>query len=181
MGGLRMEKLRFTNPSEEYWEQLVSYREEFINNNDSMDGCGPLKRFSDSYKYLAEVEKYKNKDTVPEGKVMATQFLCVREHDDRLVGMIQIRHYLTDYLEKYIGHIGYSVRPSERKKGYGTWILKEALNHCKELGIDKVILCCDKNNKGSKKIIEKNGGVFMEEIFNPQEGDYVLKYMICSR
>lgn len=173
-----MEELKLIIPTEKYCEELVSYRDEFIKKGDSMDGCGPLKRCSNPYEYLAEVEKYRSKDKLPEGKVLATQLLCVRSSDNRLVGMIQIRHYLNDYLEKYIGHIGYSVRPSERGKGYGTWILKNSLIYCSELGIGRIILCCDKKNIVSKKIIEKNGGIFEDEVFAPEEKEYVLKYIV---
>ena len=66
--------------------------------------------------YLEDTMRYTREETLPEGMVLATQFLCIRKSDNRLVGMIQVRHYLNDFLRTFGGHIGYSVRPSERRK-----------------------------------------------------------------
>lgn len=109
--------LMLVRPSEAYISELLAYRKDFLENADSMDGCAPLKRYENMKDYLKMVEQYLNPDTLPDGMVVASQFLCVRKSDHRIVGMIQVRHYFNEYVEKYAGHIGYSVRPSERKKG----------------------------------------------------------------
>ena len=104
--------------------------------------------------------------------------IFVREEDDKIVGMLQIRHYFNDYLEKYGGHIGYSVAPSERRKGYASQMLKTALPKCKELGIDKVLITCIDNNEGSRKTILSNGGVYESSVYEPNEKVYLERYWI---
>ncbi len=95
--------------------------------------------------------------------------------NDKIVGMIDIRHHLS---KEWVtaGHIGYSVRPSERKKGYATLTLKEALQIIKKLKIQPVIITCLKTNFGSKKVILNNGGILIDEIV--QENELHLIYEI---
>ena len=81
-----------------------------------------------------------------------------------LLGAVNIRHYLNDHLLKFAGHIGDGVRPSERRKGYATEMIRLSLIECKKLGIDRVLMVCDKTNVGSAKSIIKNGGVLENEI-----------------
>ena len=92
--------------------------------------------------------------------------------------MLQIRHYFNAYLEKYGGHIGYSVAPSERRKGYASQMLKLALPKCKELGIDKVLITCIEDNIGSRKTILANGGVYESSVYEPDEKINLERYWI---
>ena len=91
---------------------------------------------------------------------------------------VQIRHTLNEFLEKYGGHIGYSVAPSERRKGYATQMLKAVLPECKRLGIDRVMISCVEGNEGSKRTILKNGGVYESTVFEPGEGVYLERHWI---
>jgi predicted acetyltransferase len=84
--------------------------------------------------------------------------------ENRIVGRVSIRHVLNDFLATVGGHIGYGVVPSERRKGYGTKLLNLALPVAAALGISRVLVTCDDDNIGSRKIIEKNGGVFENSI-----------------
>ena len=110
--------------------------------------------------------------------VPATQYIYVRESDQKVVGMLQIRHYFNAYLEKYAGHIGYSVRPDERKKGYATAMLKAALPRCRELGIRDVLICCIQGNEGSRRTILHNGGVFESIVHEPELDRDLERYWI---
>ena len=83
-----------------------------------------------------------------------------------MVGVVNIRHDLNEYLLKYGGHIGDGVRPSERRKGYATKMINLALKECNKLKIKRVLLVCDKNNIGSAKSIISNGGILENEVVN---------------
>ena len=166
-------------PSEAWLEEVRAYRQEFLDNGDSMDGAGPLRRLEDPAAWLAEIRRYERPETVPEGKVPATQFLCVRPSDGRLLGMLQVRHTLNDYLARFAGHIGYSVRPSERRKGTATWMLREALPRCRELGLSRVMISCLTANEASRRTILANGGVYDKTVYEPDEGVYLEQYWIA--
>ena len=80
--------------------------------------------------------------------------------DGEIIGRVSIRHQLNDFPKLYGGHVGYAVVPSKRKKGYATEILRQALALCADLGLKKIMISCDVGNKASKKVIERNGGVY---------------------
>lgn len=92
--------------------------------------------------------------------------------------MIDIRHRLNEFLLNFGGNIGYSVRKSERRKGYATEMLKLALKKCIELNIKKVLITCNKDNIGSAKTIISNGGILENEIFDPDDNKMTQRYWI---
>ena len=153
--------MRLIEPTTEYSRQIQAYRKEFLDCGDSMDGTHGLRNIEDPIKWIEHCALYKDSLTVPRGRVPATQYIFVREEDDKIVGMLQIRHFFNDYLEKYGGHIGYSVAPSERRKGYASQMLKTALPKCKELGIDKVLLASI-----TMRVVEKQS-LLTEDYMNP--------------
>ena len=109
-------------------------------------------------KWVDYVEMQRQGIDTLDGYVPATTFLCFVK--EALVGIVNIRHFLNENLLEAGGHIGYMVRPSERRRGYATAILKEALVYCKEvLGIDEILVTCSPENIGSKKTILACGGV----------------------
>lgn len=110
------------------------------------------------------------------------QKIHLREPDEheRLVGMTNLRHHLNDYLLTYGGHIGYSVRPSERQNGYATQMLRLTLEQARARGIGKVRICCDHYNVASAKTIRANGGVLEDEQFDPQDGTLTQRYWISN-
>ena len=83
----------------------------------------------------------------------STIYLAIREIDNYIVGMVDIRHYLDEFLTQVGGNIGYDVRKSERNKGYAKQILKFALEKCKDLKMKKVLITCDEDNIASEKVI----------------------------
>lgn len=96
-----------------------------------------------------------------------------------MVGAVNIRHYLNDSLLLDGGHIGDGVRPSERRKGIASKMISLALLECKKLGIEKVLMVCNKNNIGSAKSIKNNGGILENEIF--VNGVIVQRYWIKNK
>lgn len=105
-----------------------------------------------------------------------TNYFLVND-TDRVVGMIDIRHDLNEYLHQVGGHIGYGIRPSERRKGYATRMLAEALKVTDELGINSVLITCNNDNIGSAKTIQNNGGV-EDESFTEDDGTVVRRFWI---
>ena len=173
-----MDELELILPEATYAEAIRGYRQEFLDAGDSMDGTGALRRLADPMEWLAHVESLSHPETVPEKWVLMTQFLCIRMSDRSLVGMIQVRHHFNDYLEHYAGHIGYSVRPSERRKGYATWMLAQVLPFCRSIGLDRVLVSCEERNEGSRRTILNNGGVYESTVFEPGAQIRLERYWI---
>ena len=123
--------------------------------------------------YLANLEFKEAKD----GKVPDSVYFLLDEDRNRLLGAVNIRHYLTEPMLLKGGHIGYGIRPSERRKGYAVEILRLALLKCEELGIDRVLVTCYKDNIASAKSIIRNGGVLENEITD-EKGVTIQRYWI---
>ena len=148
-----MEKIILVKPDLSYADEIIKYKEESLKENPLINGSAGLNRFSSIEDWLQELKKRSSKDTVPKGLVPSSTYLGVREKDNYIVGMIDIRHYLNEYLTQVGGHIGYGVRKTERNKGYAKQMLKLALEKCKELKIKKVLITCDEDNIASEKVI----------------------------
>ena len=126
------------------------------------------------------MERCRYEETVPPDRVPCTQYIyVVRETDGKIVGMIQIRHYLNEMLAKYSGHIGYSVCPSERRKGYAAQMLAAALEKCREMGLTRVMLSCRPENEASRRTILRNGGVYESSVREPEKDRYLERYWIA--
>lgn len=173
-----MDTIKLVLPAEGFLGQAWDYRRECEAADSDMDGCGPIDTSESARQWLADTRAYADPATVPEGKVQATQFLAVRASDGRLVGMLQVRHYFNEYLEKYAGHIGYSVRPSERRKGYAKEMLRLALPFCKSIGLDRVLIACEPGNPASRRTILANGGVYECTVHEPGEDIDLERYWI---
>ena len=172
------ESLLLVTPTLDYADEIAAYRREFLENGEPLHGSGPLRRIADPAEWVQATELFTKPETLPEGYVIGTQFIYVRESDLRLVGMISVRHYLNDYLRQYAGHIGYSVRPSERRKGYGKAMLGAALPYCRKIGLERVLITCEENNEASRRTILANGGTYESTVFDPEDNENLERYWI---
>ncbi|WP_315324459.1 GNAT family N-acetyltransferase [Fusobacterium pseudoperiodonticum] len=148
-----MEKIILVKPDLSYADEIIKYKEESLAESPIINGSAGLDRLSSIEIWLQELKKRSCEDTVPKGLVPSSTYLAVREKDNYIVGMIDIRHYLNEYLTQVGGNIGYGVRKTERNKGYAKQMLKLALEKCKELKIKKVLITCDEDNIASEKVI----------------------------
>ena len=146
-------------PTSKYSKKIEEFKKTMLENSSGMDGSGALKKDSISL-WLKESRDYRLGRNLPDGYVPATQYIYVRKNDNKIVGMLQIRHKLNDFLLNYGGNIGYCVAADERNKNIGTQMLKDGLQKCKKLGMSKVLISCKDTNIASKKVIMANGGKF---------------------
>ncbi|MPM20689.1 hypothetical protein SDC9_67125 [bioreactor metagenome] len=160
---LFMDRLKLIKPNLEYKEKSWDFRNECLSESEEIHGDGGLDKSNNFEEWLENLKKESSKDTCGEKWVPATTWLVVRESDKKIVGVIQLRHELNDFLLNRGGHIGYEVRPSERRKGYATEMLRLVLMESKKIGLKKVLVSCTKSNIASAKTIIKNGGVLEDE------------------
>lgn len=173
-----MEKLHYEVPSIERKDDAIEYINEHYKYNSDVNGSGGLDRYLDNYEgWLEKLEK--DYTRVPsEERVPARTYFLVRESDNRIVGMINIRTVLNEKLSKFGGHIGYGIRPTERGKGYNKINLYLGLKVCYEYGIDKVFMDADLDNPASWKTMEVLGGVRINEYYNEDIKSDVVDYNI---
>ena len=151
----------------DFWQEHVDHGEPWIH------GSAGLINAESYESWLAAVIAAQTE--VPPGLVTSTTYFAIDE--GRIVGTISIRHKLNDALMKLGGHIGYGVRPSARRKGYGTAMLTLALAKCRTLGITRALVTCDKDNAASAGTITKNGGVLENEV-TQDDGAITRRYWI---
>ena len=126
--------------------------------------------------YLRSIAQGRRTEGLPPGRVPGTEYWL--EEAGRIVACVRLRFSLTPELEREGGHVGYDVRPSMRRRGYGTALLRLALPLARHHGIQRVCITCDADNIGSRKIIERNGGVLAGEAVSPDSGKWVRQYWI---
>lgn len=154
-----MEKFNFEVPSINRKEDAIEYINEFYKYNSDINGVGGLNRYLDNYEGWLEKLEEDYTRAPSEEKVPARTYFFVRESDKRIIGMINIRLALNEKLKKYGGHIGYSIRPTERGNGYNKYNLYLGLKVCNEYGINEVFMDADINNPASWKTMEALGGI----------------------
>ena len=154
-------KLSLVKLSEEYKRHLNEMMEEWYATGENIIPYVIRRNdYKDFEYYMDNLEVKEGTDTL----VPDSTYFCLDEDRDIFVGAVNIRHYLNEALLRDGGHIGDGVRPSERRKGIATKMIGLALDECRKLGIDRVLMVCDKDNIGSAKSIMNNGGVLENEI-----------------
>ncbi len=169
-----MNRLKLIFPTLEMESQALAFRQECFDNGETeIQGDGGLDHAESYAGWIAKI----NDDLMNDGNPYVPASLYFAFDGDKLVGVIQIRHRLNEELLKCNGNIGYHIRPTQRKKGYATEMLALALEKCRELGLEKVLVSCDNDNYGSAKTIQKNGGVLENEV-TLEDGAVVQSYWI---
>ena len=169
-----MEKFLFEVPSIRRKEDAIAYINEFLEYHSQINGAGGLHRYLDDYEGWLQKLDADYKRVPDENKVPARTFFLIREEDDRIVGMINIRLALNERLSKYGGHIGYSIRPTERGKGYNKINLYLGLKVCDRYGIEKVFMDADLDNPASWKTMEALGGVRVREYYDDEDAHCIV-------
>lgn len=164
-------QLKLVKASQKYQKEIIEMLEEWIqyNHDNPQANTSPSAIFKNDYhdfdNYVSHLDCLEPKD----GLVPDSTFFCLDEERNIMVGAINIRHDLNEWLLQYGGHIGDGIRPSERRKGYASKMIELALTECKKLGIHQVLMICDKDNIGSAKSIVNNGGILENEIIHDQK------------
>lgn len=154
--------------------QILEMCTEYNLNNEDYNGAFFINDITDYEEKIKELDNASKGILDNPSFVPYTCYVFIIE--DKIVGVGSIRHYLNDYLKNYGGHIGYSIRPSERKKGFGKMALNLLLKEIAKKDIKEVIVTCNSNNIGSQKVIEGNNGILVSEL--EQNGKIIYKYNI---
>lgn len=160
-----MERFYLEEPSIKRKEDVKEYIEEHFAFNSNINGAGGLEEEYLNYEeWLEKRMLYKSEETCPSNRCPGCEYFLIRENDDKLVGMINLRWNLNEWMMTNAGHIGYGIRPTERRKGYNKINLYLCLLKAQELGLDKVLLTASDDNPGSVKTIEALGGILENKI-----------------
>ena len=171
--GLKLIKL-----SEQYKTQLTEMLDEWKQDQEANHtNHSPWAIFKNDWHDFEYYLEHLECKTATDSLVPDSVFFLLDEDRDRLLGAVNIRHYLSEALLKEGGHIGDGIRPSERRKGYATKMIRLALDECRKLGITRVLMTCEKTNIGSARSIINNGGVLENEFVN-SDGVVEQRYWI---
>ena len=158
-----MERFYLEEPSLERKDEIIEYLDEFVKYNSNINGTGSLDKIYDGYTFEEALERWLNMKNEWYAKsinrVPGKTFLLIRKDDNKIVGTINIRWNLSEKMLKFGGHIGYGIRPTERRKGYNKIQLYLVLLEAQKLNLDKVMLDCSVDNLGSDKTIKALGGI----------------------
>lgn len=170
--------LRLIKLSEEYKEQFFDMMREWSDSGEKIIPYSIRKYDYHDFDFYLDHLEVDEADAEDMGLVPDYTFFLYDDSRDRLLGAVNIRKYLDERLMETDGHIGDGIRPSERKKGYGTEMVRLALEECRRMGIYKVLMTCDRSNVASAKTIMNNGGVLENELYVEEDDDPVQRYWI---
>lgn len=174
-----MNELILVVPTADFLEQISAYKIEFLNANEYLYGGARLAEMSDLNSWLSHVSAIAKGEGLEEGRIPSLTYLCMRQFDQKMVGICNIRHNLNQpFLINFAGHIGYSICLSERRKGYAKEQLRLALKKSEQLGVKKVLVTCDVNNFASERTIMANGGIFENTYVEPSDYSETKRYWI---
>lgn len=173
------DELFFVEPSMTYAAEISSYREEMLAAESSFDGCLSMKRMPDPKEYTEYCTEWANPNRVlKENGARGTVLLCIRKADNKMVGCMQVHHILNEQMRNITGHVGYSVRPSERRKGYATQMLEKARDYLSSFGFSEICVSCLPENEASRRTILANGGEYIETVYLEADNVNLERYVI---
>ncbi len=176
--------IKLIKPTKAYEDELMAFKNEMFATGDiHINGSGALEEYATFEDWIQHLDSYKDRNKIKPGsdRVEGSQWVLVDDEKHRVLGMANIRHYLNDYLLREGGHIGYSIRPSERGKGYGHLQLMLALDVLRDLGLDRALVTCDEDNAASYRTIESCGGVLENIVSIPGETKPLRRYWISLK
>lgn len=177
-----MEKFYFERPSMQRKNEIIEYLDEFVRYNSDINGSGALDKIYEGYTFEEALERclnMENKEFAESvGRCQGKTFLLIRENDNKIIGTINVRWNLNKEMLRFGGHIGYGIRPTERRKGYNKINLYLGLKEAKKVGLDKVMLDCSVTNLGSDKTIKALGGILERCEKDPWDGEMTNVYWI---
>lgn len=168
-------------PNLNYKEKAIEFINEFYEYNSEINGSGSLDRYLRESTYEEWLNKVLNDMDVAnivQPRVPALTYFYVREEDDKIVGMVNLRLALNDFLRAEGGHIGYGIRPTERRKHYATDMLTAALDVYRTLAFKEVIITCDKCNIASANVIKNCNGELVSESYSETYKELIQRYII---
>ena len=155
----KMSKIKLTVPTIEYKDKALQFKKEFLDNNENVINGSELLDKTESYEeWLQSVTNNADIKTVNPEWVLTDTFFAVDDNEE-IVGIIDLRHELNEFLQDF-GNSGYSVRPSERRKGYATEMLRLIKEVAKRVGLTSLQLSVERSNEPSVKTIKKNCGIY---------------------
>lgn len=169
-----VEKFFFEIPSLERKNEIIEYLDEFVKYGSDINGSGSLDKIYDGYTFEEALDrclKMEDEEYAKSvGRCQGRTFLLIRENDNEIVGTINVRWNLNEAMLRFGGHIGYGIRPTERRKGYNKINLYLGMLEAKKVGLEKVMLDCDVNNLGSDKTLKALGGKLERTEVDPSDG-----------
>jgi predicted acetyltransferase len=172
------DEIRLSTPHPRFRDSFLEAAQEFEDAGEETDLPASIETVREEFPLFVERMLYNSAHPLP-GFVPQTMFWITR--GDEYVGRLGLRHFLNEKLGQFGGHIGYEIRPSMRRNGYGTRALALALDEAGKLGLDRVLVTCSEYNIGSKKIIEANGGVLENLVETPFREELTCRYWIDVR
>ena len=177
-----MEKLFFELPSINRKDEIIDYINEHVKYNSPINGRGDLDKILEGYTFEQALERTLNMAdetyAASLGKCPGITFLLIRDSDNKIIGTSNLRWNLPEEMLKFNGHIGYGIRPTERRKGYNKINLYLTLLEAKKLGLNKVMISCAVDNIGSDKTIQDLGGILSKSEIDPNDNILTNVYWI---